>query len=61
MSSHTIQLRDPWRHERATGGGVRWSRVFHRPTGLTERETVWLVVSDWGVVVELNGQVLSAA
>ena len=61
MTSHIIHLRDPWQCERASEGGVRWSRAFHRPTGLTERETVWLVITDKSAVIELNGHVLAAA
>ncbi len=57
---HSIQLRDPWQSE-STESGIRWLRSFHRPTGLTERETVWLVVSLPSVVVSLNGKLLSAS
>jgi hypothetical protein len=42
--AHSFRLRDPWQCE-ATEGGVRWSRVFHRPTGLEEDDELWLVVS----------------
>jgi hypothetical protein len=60
MPPHTIRLRDPWQHQRAPAGGVRWSRSFRWPTELSERETVWLVISDRSAEVELNGQILSA-
>jgi len=59
--SHTIRLRDPWQHAPIQAGGMRWTRAFHRPTGLTERETVWLVVSGETSGVRLGGQLLTAS
>ncbi len=61
MNPHIIRLRDPWQSELASESGMLWSRAFHRPTGLTERETVLLVVSNMSAIVELNGQLLRAA
>ena len=63
---HTIHLRDPWKCEPSGGGAVCWSRLFHRPTGLSGRETVWLVlapVGDEAVVdahVTFSGELLPA-
>ena len=57
---HTIHLRDPWQHE-PTKDGTRWLRSFHRPTGLTDGVTVWLVISGPSTAVSLNGQQLSAS
>ena len=59
--SHTIHLRDPWQHQPADSGGTRWTRAFHRPTGLSEREKVWLVISDATVPVWLGEQLLTAS
>ena len=58
---HTIRLRDPWQYEPIAAGGARWSRAFHRPTGLTGRETVWLVVSDRGATLRLDDQLLTTS
>lgn len=43
-------------------GGVRWSRVFHRPTGLEPDDELWLVCSGLppGVSVAMNGSPLAA-
>ncbi len=57
--THTIRLREPWQQESVPGGGMRWFRTFHRPTGLSERETVWLVIKGPFDAVELNGQSLT--
>ena len=43
MQVHTIRLRAPWKWEKK-GDTCVWSRVFGRPTNLSERETVWLVL-----------------
>jgi hypothetical protein len=59
--SHTIRLRDPWQCEPIASGGTRWSRAFHRPTGLTERESVWLVISGETAAVWLGDQLLTAS
>jgi hypothetical protein len=43
--AHSFRLRDPWQCEPAEGGGLRWSRVFHRPTGLEPDDQLVLVIS----------------
>jgi hypothetical protein len=43
--AHSFRLRDPWQREELGDGGVRWSRVFHRPTGLEVDDELWLVCS----------------
>jgi hypothetical protein len=60
-SMHTIHLRDPWQRQPAESGGTRWTRAFHRPTGISERENVWLVISDSTVPVWLGDQLLTAS
>ncbi|MEO2049197.1 MAG: hypothetical protein ABGX16_21775 [Pirellulales bacterium] len=57
---HTIRLRDPWQHQPAKSGGTRWTRTFHRPTGISKQEKVWLVISDSTVPVWLGDQLLTA-
>ena len=57
---HTIRLRDPWQNQPAESGGTRWTRAFHRPTGISEQEKVWLVISDSTVPVWLGDQLLTA-
>ena len=54
--AHTFRLRDPWQCECTLDGGVRWSRVFHRPTGLEADDALWLVCSGLppGAAVTLN-------
>jgi hypothetical protein len=46
---HVIRLREPWECE-ALGtdgeGPLRYSRRFHKPTGLTAGSRVWLVVEE---------------
>ncbi|RIK86710.1 MAG: hypothetical protein DCC67_02540 [Planctomycetota bacterium] len=43
--AHSIRLRDPWLCEPTAEGGLRWTRAFHRPTGLEPDDDLWLVVS----------------
>lgn len=40
-----------------TAAAVRYQRRFNKPTGLTDGETVWLVVEDFGpaISLQLNG------
>ena len=59
MAIHTIRLRAPWERKRQEDEEV-WRRAFGRPTNLSERETVRLVLeSESGeVIAELNGRVL---
>lgn len=56
--AHSIRLRDPWQRAATEQGGVRWSRRFHRPTGMEADDQLLLVLSglpaDAGVRV--NGQ-----
>ena len=59
---HTIRLRDPWEIERLAGGGLRYARRFHQPTGLDAGSRVTLVVAlPSGVSVVLNGSPLAPA
>jgi hypothetical protein len=55
--AHSFRLRDPWTCEPTADCGTRWSRVFHKPTGLEPDDALWLVCSGLpaGAVVSLNG------
>lgn len=55
--AHSIRLRDPWQCAATADGGVRWSRRFHRPTGLEADDQLLLVLSGLpaGSVVRVNG------
>jgi hypothetical protein len=55
--AHSIRLRDPWQCEAMDDGGERWSRRFHRPTGLEADDQLLLVLSGLpaGTVVRVNG------
>jgi hypothetical protein len=55
--AHSIRLRDPWQRAILPGGAVRWSRVFHRPTGLEQGDSLVLVISGLPAeaVVTVNG------
>ncbi len=59
---HVIRLRHPWNKEDAEDGTTRWQRKFNRPTGLSERERVWLVLSfsQPTEAVTVNGRPLEA-
>jgi hypothetical protein len=43
--AHSIRLRDPWQCERTNDGAMRYSRTFHKPTGLEHDDDLWLVLS----------------
>jgi hypothetical protein len=43
--AHSIRLRDPWQCERTADGATRYSRTFHKPTGLEHDDDLWLVLS----------------
>jgi hypothetical protein len=43
--AHSIRLRDPWQCEELEDGACRWSRVFHRPSGLEPDDQLVLVIS----------------
>jgi hypothetical protein len=60
--AHSFRLRDPWQRELLADGGVRWSRVFHRPTGLEPDDELWLVCSGLppGASVAMNATPLTA-
>ena len=60
--AHSFRLRDPWRCEPVEQGGVRWSRLFHRPTGLERDDELWLVVSGLpaGAQLTVNGHAFAA-
>jgi hypothetical protein len=49
---HSIRLRDPWQCERTDDGATRWTRTFHKPTGLEADDDLWLVLS--GMPKEAN-------
>jgi len=55
--AHSIRLRDPWQCAATDEGGMRWSRRFHRPTGLEADDQLLLVLSGLpaGAVVRVNG------
>jgi hypothetical protein len=59
--AHSFRLRDPWQCDCLTTGATRWSRVFHRPTGLEDDDALWLVCSGLpaDAQVILNGIELS--
>ncbi len=59
MYPHVIRLREPWQRY-IIPGGVRHQRGFNSPTGLDDREQVWLVVEEvsHAAVVFCNGQSL---
>ena len=58
---HTIRLRHPWQCE-PCAAGVRWSRSFNWPAGLTPREIARLVIEELpkDAVVRLSGKPLVA-
>src|SRR5690606_24867992 len=58
-----IRLRDPWQCEPTPQGGLRWTRTFHRPTGLEEDDNLWLVLSGLPAEaeVQINGHAFAAA
>jgi hypothetical protein len=59
--AHSFRLRDPWQCDCLTTGATRWSRVFHRPTGLEPDDALWLVCSGLPAEtsVTLNGTLLA--
>ena len=54
---HVIRLRHPWSDEPAANGGTVRRRKFNRPTGISQREQVWLVIGIAGPLgsVAVNG------
>lgn len=60
---HIIRLREPWERQPLGDGTVRYTRRFHRPTGLDARSRVWLVVEgvEGDAEVALNERVLARA
>lgn len=47
VSPHRIRLRAPW-DSQPSATGARYARRFGRPTGIGERDSVWLVIdADW--------------
>lgn len=55
MGVHRIQLRQPWSIE-SQAGGIVLRRTFHTPTGLSDRNQVWLVIQGLGpnLMVSVN-------
>jgi hypothetical protein len=55
--AHSFRLRDPWQCEATDDGGLRWSRIFHRPTGLEPDDDLVLVISGLppDAAVTING------
>ncbi|MDC0936495.1 hypothetical protein OAS39_09415 [Pirellulales bacterium] len=43
--AHSFRLRRPWECEAIDTDAVRYSRVFHRPTGIEPGDAIWLVAS----------------
>ena len=60
---HTIRLRGPWEQESLAGELVRWTRRFHKPTGLDDNSRVWLVIENVAgeIDVTLNGRPMHLA
>lgn len=60
---HQIRLEGPWPQESLASGFVRYSRSFHRPTGLGPGHRVWLTIggSEELAQVQLNDCPLTAA
>jgi|SRR4051812_3068876 hypothetical protein len=58
--SHVIRLREPWERQSLDDGTIRFTRRFHRPTGLNANSRVWLVVGDFhgDAEVSLNDRLL---
>lgn len=63
VSPHRIRLRAPWDSQpSSTATGARYARRFGRPTGIGERDSVWLVIdADWrsNSSLLLNGERLA--
>lgn len=55
MGVHRIRLRQPWSIE-SQAGGIVLRRAFHTPTGLSDRNQVWLVIQGLGpnLMVSVN-------
>ncbi len=60
--AHSFRLRDPWQFAATEQGGVRWSRRFHRPTGMEGDDQLLLVLSGLpaGAGVRVNGHEFDA-
>lgn len=60
--AHSFRLREPWQRE-VLEDCVRWSRGFHKPTGLEPGQQLWIVVSGApeGVTASVNGTPLELA
>src|SRR5687768_16675970 len=60
--AHAFRLRDPWQCEQLEGGALRWSRVFHRPTGLEPDDQLVLVISGLppNAQVNVNGHTFAS-
>jgi hypothetical protein len=58
--AHSIRLREPWQCDERPDGRLRWSRVFHLPTGLESDDQLVLVISGLppDAQVAVNGQPL---
>jgi len=63
FAMHTIRLRGPWEQESLAGELVRWTRRFHKPTGLDDNSRVWLVIENVAgeIDVTLNGRPMHLA
>ena len=59
--AHSFRLRDPWKCEATETGATRWSRLFHRPTGLEPDDELLLVISGLPPEAEvtINGRSLA--
>lgn len=60
--SHTIRLRRAWTAESTSDDSAVWRRKFNCPTGLGDRERVWLVLASVSslssIAVSVNGDPL---
>lgn len=62
LIAHSFRLREPWQGEQLEDR-LRWSRGFHRPSGLEPKQELWIVVSGarGGVTAMVNGTPLEPA
>lgn len=43
---HRIRLRSAWVREQASASSARWSRWFHRPSGLSSEDRIYVAIRD---------------
>jgi hypothetical protein len=61
--AHSFRLRDPWKCEQLKDSAVRWTRIFHRPTGMEPDDQLFLVISGLppDAQVTINGKPFAPA